>query len=157
MTTPDLSQLTDSGDILDLDDGRRLRLLIEPDDIDPFAEFDVYGKAASVGGRTNDYGYHVRPHGFNGNAEKIWISGDQVWWQPPDDVKRTDEGFDEFRSHVIELLTFGMTGVVLEVLQGEDAYSRPIVVKVASLWGIDSLDNGYLAEVLGELYEEVMS
>lgn len=46
----DLSGLTENGDILELDDSRRLRLLIEPDDISPMDEIngDAYGKVAWV-------------------------------------------------------------------------------------------------------------
>lgn len=154
MSAPDLATLTDNGSTLDLEDGRKLRVLIASDDINPFDEYECYGKVSSVHhNRDRD----ERPRDFNGNAEKLWASGDQYWWQPPNDVKRSDPEFRKFRSLVIDLLAFGMTYVALEVLQGEDAYHQPIVVKVAGLGGIDSLGNGYLEEVLGDLYAEVMA
>lgn len=154
---PDLSGLQDDGDTLDLGDGRTLRLRIEPDFIDPFVEYETYGKVQVADNRSGGR-YATRPKGFDGNSEKLHIGNNgPFWWQPPDDVKRTDDGFRKLRSLVIDLLERGMYVVLLEVLQGTDAYRRPIVVSVASLGGIDSLHNGYLAEVLGDLYAEVQA
>jgi hypothetical protein len=99
--------------------------------------------------------YAVRPDDFDGNAEKLWLSSDFVWWQPPPDVPRTSEHFAAFRSQVRSLAEYGYCGVIVELLDGEDAYHRPIVREVASLWGIDSLDNGYLREVVGDLLSEL--
>jgi hypothetical protein len=150
----ELADLYNDGDTVELGDGRELRLRIEPDDINPFDEFDTYGKIA-WSGRVNDYGYEQRPAGFDGNAERITILNDRVWWQPPADVKRSDPHFRELRALVSDLASFGCVGVSLELLEGEDAYGRPIVRRVASLWGIDSLANGYLAEVVSELAAEL--
>ena len=63
--------------------------------------------------------------------------------------------FAEFRRLVLDLLEYGYKGVTLELCDGTDAYGRPVVRDVASLWGIDSLDNGYLAEVISELAGEL--
>lgn len=156
-TTLDLSDLTDDGDLMELPDGRTLRLRVEVDmDYDPFVDMDYYGKIASL----DRYG-RQRPEGFTGNAEKLSIFNDVIWWEPPTGpdfgVKRSDPGFKEFRSLVQDLASFGGKVVTVEVLDGKDAYGRPIVVGVASLGGIDSLENGYLAEVVKELVDEALA
>jgi hypothetical protein len=48
MSEADLAQLSGDDDTMELDDGRTLRLLIKPDDINPFDEFDCYGRIAPV-------------------------------------------------------------------------------------------------------------
>jgi hypothetical protein len=156
-TKIDLSKLDSDRATLALPSGRTLRLKIEPDDIDPFAD-GFHGKIAHVdSGRKNDLGYRERPKGFDGNAEKLWASrSEQVWWQPPCDAPlRGTPEFDAERRMAQQLLECGATGVTLELMKGKDAYGRPIVVKVASLWGIDSLEGGYLAEVVRELAAEL--
>lgn len=151
-----LADLRDDGDTIDLGDGRALRLKIRPDEgYDPFNETDIYGRIG-WGDRNNDYGRERRPKGFTGNAEKISIGrGDMAWWEPPTDVKRSDPSFAKLRSLVVDLAEYGCSYVALELLEGEDAYSRPIVVNVASLGGIDSLADGYLLQVIGELAWEL--
>jgi len=151
----DLSTLTMDWDTLDLEDGRVLRLRIEPDDVNPFEDNpDFYGRIASTE-RNRETGRSQRPDGFDGNAEKLSIYNDVIWWQPPKDVKRTSEHFAGFRDFIRELASFGSHYVALEILEGEDAYHRPIVVNVASLGGIDSLDGGYLEQVVTELAAEL--
>jgi hypothetical protein len=152
----DLTALTDDGDTVDLEDGRTARLLISPDDINPFDEFDCYGKVSPIARRSMDQGL-PRPPGFDGNAEKLYACGtDAFWWQPPaDGPKRGTEEFAQERRLVIDLASWGMKRVALEILDGTDAYGRPIVVNVASLGGIDSLEDGYLAEVVSELAAEL--
>ena len=156
LLTLDLAQLQDDGDTLELDETRALRLRIEVDQDANINDFDCYGRVNDERLRTNGYGYKMRPEGFTGNAEKLWWGNDGPWWwEPPADVKRTDPSFREFRVTVCQLLAYGFKGVTLELLEGRDAYGRPIVTRTASLWGIDSLDNGYLAEVVGELVAEL--
>jgi hypothetical protein len=147
----DIEALTSDGDVIDLPDGRKLRLRVEHDDQDPFGEYETYGKVEA--GVRNDYTNDGRPSGFDGNSEKL---AQKVWWQPPAGApQRGTEEFRRFRSLVIDLLNYGMHGVTLEVLDGKDAYRRPIVVQVANLGGIDSLEDGYLADVVKELAEEL--
>lgn len=103
-------------------------------------------------------GREIRPAGFTGNAEKLHYGQRAyypIWWEPPKDIKRSDPTFSKFRQIVQDLLDFGYKGVILEVLEGKDAYRRDIVTKSASLWGIDSLENGYLLEVVAELAAEL--
>lgn len=150
-TAIDLSSLTSDGDTLDISEGRTLRLKVWSDDQDPFREYEVYGRLAWADRNSNPEGH--RPDIFDGNAEKI---RHDAWWQPPTDgPRRGTPEFDQFRALVRDLIEYGMHGVTLEVLQGEDAYYRPIVVEVASLGGIDSLENNYLAEVVKELADEL--
>jgi hypothetical protein len=93
---------------------------------------------------------------MTGNAEKIWYGNDGPWWwEPPVDVKRTDPVFKSLRDNVRELLAFGFKGVTLELLSTCDGCHRSQVDSSASLWGIDSLDNGYIHEVVSELADEL--
>lgn len=143
----------DDGESFKLDDGRTIRFKVELDDTNPFDDYDCYGKIAWVG-----RGYREnRPDGFDGNAEKLQANrSDQVWWQPPADVKRTDPGFAKFRRQVTDLLEFGMCGYVLELCDGKDAYGRDIVVDVQSLWGIEPFaEDSYRVEIIGELLSEM--
>lgn len=156
MATLDLDQLRDDGDTIDLPDGRTLRLRIQPDDVNPFEDNpESYGRLARVEIWDRDGMRAGRPEGFDGAAEKLSIFNDVVWWQPPKDVKRSDPGFREFRNLIRDLASFGSHYVSLEVLDGTDAYNRPIVVNVAGLGGVDSLENGYLAEVVRDLADEL--
>lgn len=155
-----VTALSDDGDTFDLEGGRTLRLRQVPDDMNPFEEFDTYGKIAPVAGRRNDYGHHERPEEFDGGAEKLWPpqNGEPVWWQPPADVKRTDPSFDALRTIVKDLVAFGTHGLVVELLDGEDAYHQPIVRRTASLWGLEPfMEADYKRTVIGELVDEVLT
>lgn len=155
------SQLREDGDTVDLPDGRKLRLRLKPDDTNPFEEYDCYGRIAPVGPVWDRHGERTRrPDGFDGKAEKLWPpqNCDQVWWQPPADVKRSDPHFAELRDQVRDLVAFGMQGAVVELLDTEpDAYHQPAVRETASLWGLEPfIDKDYLATVVGELIDEIM-
>jgi len=145
--------LTSDGDTFDLPDGRTVRLRITPDDIDPFDEYGSFGKIGEI--RRNDFSNRgERPARFDGNAEKLWAGqSHQVWWQPPaDGPTRSSEGFAELRQLVTELLEFGMIVVTVEILNGTDAYGRPIAQSAESLSGIEPFPKPeYLAEVIGDL------
>jgi len=156
----DLGALQHDGDTLELRDGRTLRLRIEPDDTNYMDDPDeFYGTVAWVE-RDRDTGYDkTRPAGFGGTARKLLANrhGDRVWWQPPTDgpTPGTPE-FDKMSEHLQALLEFGYVGVILEVLDGTDAYNRPIVTKAQSLWRIESdYDPEYLAEVVRDLANEL--
>lgn len=172
-TTPDLSALSEDGDTAILRDGRTVRLLIRPDEITQIDDFghEGYGSVAWINShhRVNGYGYPLRPDGFDGNAEKLMTSDgrDSFWWQPPPGLihGRGTPQFCHLRQLVAELVTYGFTVVTLEVLDGTDAYGRPVVVQVASLGGIDTLDTwnddgstthgGYLREIVTDLLDEL--
>jgi hypothetical protein len=153
----DLSTLREDGDTLELDDGRVLRLKIEIDQDTSINDSpDCYGKINDEVLRRNEMGYYARPKNFTGNAEQLRYGNyGPWWWEPPVDVKRTDPNFKALRDNVRELLAFGFKSVILELCQDNDCYGNYIVRHVASLWGIDSLDNGYIHEVVRELASEL--
>lgn len=151
-----LDELTDDGDTVELDDGRTLRLRIESSDesflfVHKDGTLDTndecYGTFAFYDTRERNcgsYGYPVRPDGFDGNAEVLRSNGgDPLWWQPPTGdyalidpdtgkpARRGSDTFRQLRSHVLDLLEFGYSAVGVEVLDGKDAYGRPIVVNHA--------------------------
>jgi hypothetical protein len=159
--TIDLSSLSADGDTIELDDGRKLRLRIEADDTSVMDSELFYGEFAWVE-RSRDYVHATpRPEGFDGNAEKLWTAGgDQYWWQPPRgdyelSAKRGSKEFDEFRELIRDLMSWGFKQVGLELLDGVDAYHRPVVKEAQWLGGIDSLEGGYLADVLSDLLAEI--
>jgi hypothetical protein len=159
LTKLDLSSLTDDGDTLQLDDGRVLRLKIEVDTDASINDSDCWGKVYDGPAlRRNDMGYYPRPDGFTGNAERLWYGNDGPWWwEPPADIKRGTPAFDEMRQQVRELLAWGFKVVTLELPSTCDRCGRSQVVESASLWGIDSLDNGYIHEVVSELADELIA
>ena len=156
-TVLDLLSLVDDGDTLEISGGRTLRLRIEVDQDTSISDFpDCYGRISDERIRKNDYGYDARPSDMTGNAEKLWYGNyGPWWWEPPTDVKRTDPVFKSLRDSVRELLAWGFKGVILELCEGKDHYGKLIVKNSASLWGIDSLDNGYITEVVRELASEL--
>lgn len=151
-----LEELTDDGDTFELSDGRTLRLRIEPDAGTTINDFDCYGKMSKYAFDYVHDAHAPRPDGFNGNAEKIQVDrGYWVWWQPPDDIPRSSEQFSEFRRMVRDLLEIGFYQVGLELLDGTDAYGRPIVVKQEWLGGVDSIEEDHLADILSDMLAEL--
>ena len=152
-----LDALDEDGAVVKLDDGTALRVRIEPDYDTNINDFDCYGAVEPASTRYNDYEEGPRrPDGFDGNAEKIeYARGAWMWWQPPADIPRTDPAFPKFRDAVRDILEMGFSGVILERLDGTDAYGRDIVTDVASLWGIDSLADSYLREVVKDLAHDL--
>lgn len=153
----DLSELVDDGDTVELGDGRSLRLRIMPDDTDAFEEYDCYGLVEPVD--THRQGYSVRPSGFDGNSEKMWLQQNNgyIWWQPPKEgPKRGTVEFTSFKQHVNDIASFGMCVLVVEVCQGVDGYNRPIVTNVGSLGGIEPFPTDeYKAEIIGDIVAEL--
>lgn len=138
------------GGSIELDDGRIIRAKVVPDEIASISDSDCYGKVSWVD-RWNSQA--VRPDEFDGKACKMWTQHDQYWWQPPEDVPT--ESLQELKNLVSDLMSYGFSGVVVELCSGVDAYNRPIVVDVRSLWGIDSVGNGYMGEVVSDLVSEL--
>jgi len=150
----DASDMTDDGDTVELFDGTTLRLRIEADqDYNGFDEADCYGRIG-IDRADYYYGRARRPEGFDGNAEKVSTIGGPMWWQPPTDVKRTDEGFAALRSLVSDLASFGWHIITVEHCEGVDAYGRGIVRGVASLGGIDSVDDATVRDIVADLIDE---
>lgn len=158
LTSDQIAQLSHDGSVLKLDDGRILRLRVEVDEDTTINDDDFYGKTEAYSHRyIGEEGHTKRPTDFTGNAQKIEVDrGYWMWWEPPTDgPKRGTPEFTKLRHQVTDLLRDGFKGVVLELCQGTDAYHRPIVVDVAQLWGIDSTDDGYLVEIVSELWGEI--
>lgn len=165
-TELDLSGFDDDGNVLELEDGSELRVRFEQDDqgINNLRDHgDCWGDTEWFDDRP--YGDYVgqrreRPSGFDGNAEKLHVGQgySACWWQPPEDVPRSSEHFAELRQNVKDLLEYGFQGIILEHVRDMDAYSRGIVVNVASLWGIEPFPTReYRAEVIRDLVDEVLS
>lgn len=164
---PDLEGLTEDGDEIELTGGRKLRLRTESDETDPRDMLgDFYGDVEYVDEMRTRNGEHApRPDGYNGNAEILRFGSPpngapvQVWWQPPTDVKRGTDAFRELRSGLVEILQWGYSSVGLEILEGVDAYRRPIVTATAWLGGVEPSafegDRGYLAEIVRDLALEL--
>lgn len=156
----DLGGLRDDHDVIALPDGRSVRLLIQPDESTTIGEDGDgywYGKLESLG-RSWRWGEHPpqRPDGFDGRARKLRSHhGDTFWWQPPDDVTDPD-ALHELRGQLVDILDHGYIGIVLELLDGMDAYSQPIVRQVASLWGVEPFPSReYVASVVQDLWREL--
>jgi hypothetical protein len=168
MSTDILDALDKDGATYELEDGRTLRLSIHPDNETTPRDYECYGEYSEYAYRyLYNEGHTPRPAGFDGNAEKIEVDrGYWVWWQPPRGdyapidpatgkvARRDSETFREMRRAVLDLWHMGFCGVVLTVLEECD-HGHEHEVASASLWGIDSLDNGYLREVVGDLLSEV--
>lgn len=105
------------------------------------------GKLEWPSHRSNDYGHHERPAGFDGNAELLGFgpSYDRIWWQPPSECKRGTPEFDEFRRTMLDLLAYGYVIVVVECEFGEK-----------SLGWVGSMDSEHQAYEACELIDELL-
>ena len=144
----DLSGLTEHGDILELDDSRRLRLLIEPDDIAPMEHIngcDAYGKVAWV-----ERLQSPRPEGFDGSACKLWTAtGDQFWWQPYRDGKDIADT-PEQRQLIRDLMTWGFSYVAV-VLEKRCDFGHWHEVEHHGCGGCDSVYPELISDLVGEV------
>jgi hypothetical protein len=151
-----LHELQQDGDTVLLANGKSLRIRVVPDGDTQINDFDCYGKVewARI---NNGEGRNPRPSEFDGNAEIIdvdWPS--QCWWQPPVDIKRSDEHFGSLRQQVKDLVHYGFVGYVLEELSGEDAYGKPIVSRYSSIWGVEwGADRAYITTLIEDLEGEL--
>lgn len=172
MTENDLDtmadELTDDGDTVHLseyegfsdDDTRILRLRLEPDDMtimDEAGEGVWCGRLAWDDRNVNDYGWRRRPDGFDGRAEVIYRDrGDRMWWQVPDDIAPGSEAHASLRRTILDIIEYGYHIAIIELLDGTDAYGRPIVRQVESLGGIEPFpDDAHMLEVVTALLEQM--
>jgi hypothetical protein len=164
-----LDELVDDGDTFKFDDGRWLRLKIEYDQDSSIRDADCWGEVSEY---SYDYwrdGKTPRPDGFDGNAEKLQIGrGDWIWWQPPRGemawidpetgkvARRGSEAFRKARQDVIDLLTYGFIGIIVELWHECPSCASKHEANSASLWGIEAMvDDGYKREVISDLLEEL--
>lgn len=152
----DYDKLNSDGDTVELPDGRELRLSVEPDDVNPFEEYDAYGRLEWQ--RYGTYG-PVRPDGFTGTAEIVERDGNSaLWWQPPvDGPVRGSEHWSAFRQLVSDLMSYGFHSLAVELLDTErDAYGRRIVRGIASVSGVEPFQTReYQAELIAQLVAEL--
>lgn len=166
-TLPNLSDLTDDGDTIDLPDGRSLLLRIEPDEYASIMDDgDWYG---DLKWGTNDRytGRDVRPDDFDGSAEKILTDGrDVLWWAPPADAVRDADLRGRLRSSIISLYHQGYNVVTLELretLTDSAGHSHTVTVESASLGMVDLIgdttadDEAHVREILSDLIHEVLA
>ena len=138
-------------------EGATYRAKVEPDeDTSVFDNGDWAGEFAWVKTDRWTGRDETRPAGFDGAARKLSVgrSADRIWWQPPACVPA--DKLDGFASTIVDLIEYGYVTVIVERLDGTDAYGAPVVVDFASLGGIDSLGNGYGAVVIEDLLGEVL-
>lgn len=114
-------------------DGETWRLRIDGDCDTSINDFDCYGKIETV--RSYD-GRSTRPAAFDGKArilDRTW--GWHTWWQPPSDL--TTDQIDEQFKFVEMIYREGFYLLIVEHINGTDAYGEPIVVDYTTLGAID--------------------
>jgi hypothetical protein len=152
-TMADLSSLKDHGDTVELADGRTVRLTIEPDT--DHSIMDDQGEGMWCGAlawdnpqRTNEYGYVMRPIGFeSGRCEVIETDGRyRLWWAVPDDIKVGSDQHRKLRETIRDLLRYGyvVVGLTLECEHGGTLDS-------AYVGGVDS----FYPELVDDLASEI--
>lgn len=146
---------------LELPNGATIRITIESDEYTEINDFDCYGTTQWA--RNNPYnGQPVRPHTFNGCAEKITTDhGSTLWWQPylPTKADRREWHTNhEYRTQqrylVRQIIEYGFHTYRAEYCHGTDAYGKLIVIDYAVLGGIEPLsdpDICAIADVVAEL------
>jgi len=154
-TTEYISGLIDDGDICILDDGRALRLCIEPDEWMDLADFgDCYGFTAWTEKDRCTGRDKPRPDLFDGRAQKLRLRDGSLWWQPPADV----EDVSALRRLVLDILEYGMSLYRLELCEGFDAYGKLIVRNYATLGCVEPFTDGdYHAQIVEDLAAELLS
>jgi hypothetical protein len=154
----DLADTIDTNRTVEIN-GRSYRARTEPDEDASINDYE--GDGRTEWSRRSD-GHSVRPDGFTGRA-RILIHDrfSDLWWEPPGPdiigpVPWDQATLDKEASRVGDLCEYGFVGIILERLEGEDAYHQPIVADVASLWGIEwDADDDDLAEILSDLLAEI--
>jgi hypothetical protein len=148
-----IAELRQDGDTLDLEDGRTLRLRLEPDQDASINDYESDGKVEWT--RGNDYG-PVRPDDFTGRARILNKDhGYSLWWEPYHELTEEQIRSEEYRIRM--LVEYGFQVVVLELCEGTDAYGHLVVKEVACLGGVewDADNNGYLDSVVSDLLAEL--
>ena len=154
--TAEQSLLSSDGDTITLDDGRILRLRIEPDEWQDISDFgDCYGMAAWTEKDRCTGRDKPRPQGYDGRAQKLRLHhGNKLWWQPPADI----EDVSALRRLVLDILEYGMSVYRLELCEGFDAYGRPIVQDFATLGCVEPFADGdYAQEIVEDLTDQLLA
>lgn len=152
----------------------------ENDDVDPLTHLQDYDESIygtfkyDESWRSNFY-ERTRPDGFDGNAERLdrycpgSCQGDYIglWWQPPNpkttgaSVRGTPE-FDAMRRTILDILTFGYQGLVVDAVRVMPACQccghAENKTAHASLWGIEyTADAEYKSACMADLVSECLS
>lgn len=145
-------------------DGARYVCAIELDDImgaSYINSFDTYGKVEwRRPGFDRDGSRGTRPPHFTGAARLLTTDeGDRYWWEPYREGHKVYDS-DATRAQVMALLNgegpWGVTVTMFDVETCQCCGHTEVSERdMASLWGIDSLENGYKAEVISELLAEL--
>lgn len=147
---------TEDREIVELPDGRALRLLIECDEDTTINDYDCYGRVAWVGRDRYTGLPSNRPDDFDGRARKLWTRSDAFWWQPPADV--ADADLLAMSRHVADLMEYGFHVYVVELLGEEDDADfygrRPVLDVLGALGGVDTTDSAYVQEIVGGIVAE---
>lgn len=148
-----LAELTaDKAELWADDETVGYRLVVEPDYDSSINDSDCYGKVSSYIEYMRNK--RPRPEGFTGAAVKIAVDRSGfVWWEPYREGSKVYNG-PEDRELVTRLLQEGFTYVAVVKLRQCDM-GHVHELDRAGLGGIDSLENGYLAEVVDELLDEL--
>jgi len=163
MTTKNIERLPlEDGETVELLNGKKLRLKVRPDYLTDINDFDYLGrvewsKANSYNKTSYIFDKHPRPNGFDGNAEILKKDGgSNLWWQPPQDVERGSDQFRAVKKTALSVIEYGYYVYTLELLDGVDAYQKPIVTKKAALGGLEPfLDELSKQDILQELLSEL--
>lgn len=152
MTTRDdiINALNHDGATYEDSSGRSWSLSIERDDVPPMEminDVDCWGRLEWTD-RDPNTGYDKRPAGFTGAAHKLNIYGyateGTIWWEPPADVDPA--AIPALKAEVTRLLEDGFVIVDVRV----DGHA-------ASLCGIDTVEDGYLAVIVAEHVDEILA
>lgn len=160
--TDPLAGLCSDGDTVEVA-GRTVRLSVVSDGVQ-FADLaemgDCYGHTAWCQ-RDPDYGRdRPRPDGFDGNAEKLHLRDGSVWWQPDPEGGtyrvKDPAAFAAFRQQIVDILEYGFMSYGLELLDGTDAYGRPVVTACAWIGGVEPFaDAGYVEALVADRFAEL--
>lgn len=142
-------------------DNDRWALKIERDDIPASRLINDAGCWGKVSKYAYDYSHdsrEPRPKEFTGAARKIQVDrGYWMWWEPyREEGGKVYDDADSF-NEVRRLLEEGFLGVTVILQRRCDCCGQLKEVGRDSLWGIDSLENGYGATVVGDLVDEILA
>lgn len=147
----------------DVDDDLRVIAEIHLDEV-PASHYindcDVWGKVSEFAYDYYHDGHTQRPKDFTGAARKLQVArGYWMWWEPWDGfLKLSPEDQRKEQEQVRWLLEVGFCGVtvkLLERLTDRNSGEHWVEIGHQGLWGIDSLENGYIRSVLSDLLFEL--
>lgn len=157
LAKPEFSDLTTDGDTIQLSERFSLRLDIRPDEDTSIEDYDCFGKIEESR-RTNDYGWPVRPDGFDGAARIVDRDRFSVtWWQPwegasEEDAKKFLPTLSDLRNYGWDLI--GLT--LVEHVSDSCGGTHEVDVTTAWLGGVEAMcEDSYRSEVASDLWHEI--